>query len=468
MVLGAIGQGATIAITIRAIDKFSNTFRNADKGIGLLGKSMKIGAAAVATVGVAMVSVGVKAIKLAADFEQTTVAFTTMLGSGEKAKVFLEDLADFAKKTPFTLQGVEKSARQLLAVGFEAKDVLPVLKDVGNVAAGLGLGEPGLERLILNLGQVQSQGKLTGRELRDFAVAGIPMLEELSKELGVSTKMVQEMVSKGAISTDLVLKAFNNMSSEGGRFANLMEKQAKTVEGRFSNLKDTVTLLGRDMGATLLPVVSDLADVFLNDVLPSIKPLIPLIGDFLKTALEKIAPFLPRLVDGFMRFVEFTIRLFDAIGPLLGPLADLAFVLFDGLMDILEPLLPIVEVFAQLLGDNLRIALTILKPALRLMTVALTLLLKVLEPVVNALSKVFTLINKLSGGYIGRGLSKFNEFLNIDEPKPIQVNRLPTSSMFTGTSRGTINFNVEGNLIGLNENAMSRALADELNNKVSI
>lgn len=323
-IVGAIGQGAVVAVTIKAIDQFSSTFKKASTGIGKISTIAKVGAGAVAGLALAIGALGVSAVKSAADFEQTTVAFTTMLGSGEEAKRFLEELANFAKTTPFTLPGVERSARQLLAVGFEAKDVLPVLRDVGNVAAGLGLGEEGLQRLILNLGQVQSQGKLTGRELRDFAVAGVPLLEELSKELGKTTAEVQDLISKGEIETDVVLKAFNNMASAGGRFADLMEKQAETVQGKFSNLKDTFELMKRELGKELLPVVAELADVFLNDVLPAMKPLIPVLAGILK-AVARIAVALAPLIDLLAPVVELLLKLLEIAAKVAGGALGLLF-----------------------------------------------------------------------------------------------------------------------------------------------
>lgn len=371
--LGTIGTGATVAITIKAIDEFSKAFSSANSGLEKIGK---IGGAALVATATAVTGLGVAAVKLAGDFEQTTVAFTTMLGSEEQAKIFLEELAEFAKKTPFTLPGVEKSARQLLAVGFNAQDVVPVLTDVGNIAAGLGMGEDGLQRLILNLGQVQSQGKLTGRELRDFAVAGIPLLDELAKQLGVTTAQVSDMVSKGEIDTKIVLQSFNNMASEGGRFADLMKKQALTVQGKFSNLKDTVTLLGREMGTALLPVVGELADTFLTDVLPSLTPVIQAIGTFLQKALEKLAPFLPKIAEMFGEIVTVTLELFDALFPLLEPLFEIGEILFPIIMDAIKAIVPVIKTLSSVLGP----------------------LLEILSPVIELIGMLISGVAKISGG----------------------------------------------------------------------
>lgn len=194
----------------------------------------------------------------AARFEQTTIAFETMLGSADLAREKLAELTEFAAKTPFTLPGVEQSARQLLAVGFEAEELLPVLKTVGDVSAGIGRGEFGLRRLILNLGQVKTQGRLTGRELRDFNILSVPLIEELAAVMGVAESEIASLTSAGKVSSDIVVKAFERMSTGSGRFANLMQKQNKTVIGQLSNLKDVVTIIVREFGQELLPVTKKL------------------------------------------------------------------------------------------------------------------------------------------------------------------------------------------------------------------
>lgn len=193
---------------------------------------------------------GAAAIKTAADFEQTQIAFTSMLGSAEKAKTLLKDLTDFGAKTPFQLSEVEQGAKQLLAMGAATENIIPELRMLGDVSAGLGVP---MERLILNFGQVRLQGKLTGRELRDFAVAGVPLIDELADSLGVAKDEVANLVSEGKVGFEDVRVAFQNMTSEGGIFHNLMQDQSETTAGKFSNLKDETEKLARAIGLELLP-----------------------------------------------------------------------------------------------------------------------------------------------------------------------------------------------------------------------
>lgn len=179
------------------------------------------------------------------EFQQMEVAFETMLGNKAKADALMAEVVQLAATTPFELQEVAGGAKALLAFGVEAAEIIPTLRSLGDVSAGLSVP---IERLILNFGQIKTQAKLTGRELRDFNVAGVPIIAELAKNLNKSEEAIQEMVSAGNIGFEEVAEAFKTMSSEGGRFANMMEKQAKTITGLQSNLRDAIDQMFNSIG----------------------------------------------------------------------------------------------------------------------------------------------------------------------------------------------------------------------------
>lgn len=179
------------------------------------------------------------------EFQQLEVAFETMIGNKAKADALMADVVRMASTTPFELKEVASGAKSLLAFGVETENIIPTLKSLGDVSAGLSVP---IERLILNFGQIKTQAKLTGKELRDFNVAGVPIIAELAKNLGKSEQAIQDMVSAGNIGFQEVADAFKSMSSEGGRFANLMDKQAKTIIGLQSNLRDAIDQMFNSIG----------------------------------------------------------------------------------------------------------------------------------------------------------------------------------------------------------------------------
>ncbi|MEA3279478.1 MAG: tape measure protein, partial [Thermodesulfobacteriota bacterium] len=235
----------------------------ASKGMSRIGGSMaKLGnwvqknKIQFALLGAGIGFLGKKMLDAADKMEQWSISFETMIGNAGDAKRLMEEIKDFAKETPFELPDVVKGAKSLLAYGVALEDIIPSLKMMGDVSAGLGVP---MERLILNFGQVKAQAKLTGRELRDFAVAGVPMLATLAQNLNKTESEISDMVSKGKIGFKDVEQAFKSMSGEGGRFNNLMQKQMGTLTGVVSNLQDSIFQLAAEFGETMLPTAKDIA-----------------------------------------------------------------------------------------------------------------------------------------------------------------------------------------------------------------
>jgi len=203
-------------------------------------------------VGLPLLAAGGYAVKSAADMEQWRIAFETMLGSADKANKLLTDIKSFAAKTPFNVTELVEGAKRLLAYNIEAEKILPTLNALGNISAGVGKDK--LPQLILALGQVRAAGKLTGAELRQFTEAGVPLLELLAKQAGVSAADIKQAMEDGAApSFAEVEKAIFSASEEGGKFHNLMQKQSETTAGKFSNLQDKFQETARSIGEKLLP-----------------------------------------------------------------------------------------------------------------------------------------------------------------------------------------------------------------------
>lgn len=192
------------------------------------------------------------------NLEQAQVSFETMLWSADKAQKLLWDLSDFAKKTPFELTGVRENAKQLLWMWIDADKIIPTLKSLWDVSAWLNID---LSRVALNYWQIRTQWKLTWRELRDFASAWIPLLDELAKNFWVSTDEIQNMVSKGQIWFSDVEKAFQTMTSEWWRFEDLMDKQSHTFQWMLSNVQDSFGQIKETIWMAILPMLEKLLDV---------------------------------------------------------------------------------------------------------------------------------------------------------------------------------------------------------------
>lgn len=170
-------------------------------------------------------------------FQQLEISFTTMLGSEQKAGALMDELIQTAARTPFNMTDVTEGAKQLLAYGIQANEVNDTLVHLGDIASGLNIP---LSQLVYLYGTTISQGRMFTIDLRQFMGRGIPMAETLGQIMGKTVSQVQEAVTKGEVGADLVKEAIVKMSSEGSKFGGLMNKQAETLQGRWSNIEDTI------------------------------------------------------------------------------------------------------------------------------------------------------------------------------------------------------------------------------------
>jgi len=169
--------------------------------------------------------------------QQADIAFTTMLGSGEKAKAFLDKLQAFAAKTPFEFPDLLMASQRMLAMGFQSDKVLPTLTAIGDAVAGLGGSSAMVDRVTTALGQMQAKGKATGEEMIQLTEAGIPAWDFLAKKIGVSIPEAMKMVTAGAVSADVAIGALTEGMNT--KFGGMMEKQSATFGGLASTIKDT-------------------------------------------------------------------------------------------------------------------------------------------------------------------------------------------------------------------------------------
>lgn len=200
-------------------------------------------------------------IQTRGEFQQTEMAFDTMLGDTQKSQELVTQLINTAAKTPFDMQGITNGAKQLLAYGTSADEVNDTLVRLGDIAAGLSLP---LGDLVYLYGTTMTQGRMYTQDLRQFMGRGIPLAAELAKQFGVAESQVGKLVTDGKVGADQVKKAIESMTSEGGRFGGLMEKQAATFVGRISNIEDAVSQMFNEMGKSQEGVINEGIDLVSN------------------------------------------------------------------------------------------------------------------------------------------------------------------------------------------------------------
>ena len=196
-----------------------------------------------------------------AQFEQYETSFAVMLGDLDRAKAMIEDLQDFAARTPFEMEEIVPDAQLLLNYGVAAEDLIETMTRLGDLSQGQA---EKLDRISLAYGQMLAKGKVTNEELLQLTEAGAPVMQELADNLQVSTAELQDMVSGGVVGIGELNAAIESLTTGSGKFAGMMEAQSRTLAGQWASLKDeigqTARAIGEESFDTLKNSLSEVSD----------------------------------------------------------------------------------------------------------------------------------------------------------------------------------------------------------------
>ena len=191
--------------------------------------------------------------EVTAQFELQKVSLGAILQDQNKANQLFSEIKSFALKSPVSILDLTKYTKQLAAYKIGYDELFETTKKLTDVSVGLGVS---MDRVVLAYGQVRATGHLRASEIRQFTEMGVPIVEELAAKLTkmngelVTAADVMDMVSKRGISFEMVKEVFDDMTSAGGIFYNMQEKQGNTLYGMWAKLSDAASVMYSEIGNT--------------------------------------------------------------------------------------------------------------------------------------------------------------------------------------------------------------------------
>lgn len=244
---------------LNSINLFGAGVANAQRQTNGLGSSVgKIGGLVAGAFSVYAIAGFAKQIVTAGtSMEQTRVQFETFTGSAKKGNEVIAQLQKFSLATPFDDDQVLAAGKSLLAFGVGTDELQSKLTAIGNISSATGKN---FNELTTIYGKAKTAGTLYAEDINQLVEAGIPIIDEFAKQLGVPTSQVKKLASQGKISFDMLEKGFDSLGGASGKWGDLMEKQSKTLAGRWSSLVGFAQNLGATLGEAMLPFLGKLVD----------------------------------------------------------------------------------------------------------------------------------------------------------------------------------------------------------------
>lgn len=190
---------------------------------------------------------GSEIIKVRGEIESFEISFRTLLGNKEKADAMFASIKDFAIKTPLQLNDLAKGAQMLLGFGVSAEQIMPVLHQIGDISMG---NAERFNSLTLAFSQMSATGKLMGQDLLQMVNAGFNPLNVMAKTTGKTVAQLKDEMSKSAISSEMVAKAFADAAGAGGQFNGMLEQQSRGINGMKSNFEGAIQDMLNDWGTS--------------------------------------------------------------------------------------------------------------------------------------------------------------------------------------------------------------------------
>jgi tape measure domain-containing protein len=304
-----------------ATDGFIQEQQNKWKSLENIGSGfLQIGAGLTAGITAPLTGLGVAAVGAAEGINTAKVAFTTMLGSGEKADAMLKDLQSFAATTPFEFTDLVSAAQRMKTLGFSAEQIIPTLRTIGDTVAASGeMSKEKIDGITTALGQMQLKGKVSAEEMSQLSERGVDAWGALAKAAGVTVPEAMKLAEKGAFdASEAVPAILAGMAEKAG---GSMEAMSKTLTGQWSNFKDTIT-------QALIPIGQAL--------IPALQSLLPILTSVLDKVVEG-AKWFSDLPEPIKNSAIALAAMAAAAGPLIG-LLGAALMAFTSLQAALAPL----------------------------------------------------------------------------------------------------------------------------------
>ena len=213
-------------------------------------------------------------MKAAFDRQKIQASYNILAGGSAQGKALVNQLKTLQRDTMLGGE-VFDIAQTMMAFGVKG-DIAGRIAKMGNVT----MGDAGrMQSLGLALSQMTSAGKLQGQDRLQMINAGWNPINALAEMTGKSVATLNDAMSKGQISADMVWKALEYDTRKGGKFGGVLESIADTPAGQYMLMTGQWQEMMVSLGEQLMPIATTVMRFVNESVMPLVEAYLPYVRE---------------------------------------------------------------------------------------------------------------------------------------------------------------------------------------------
>lgn len=285
--------------------------------------------------------------KLGLQTQQTVAQFGAMANNMTSAAATYQAFNDVARNTNYDFDVVYNMGKQLLNLGFSAKNAADLIQQCANTAAGLGKDVSGAQQLVTTIARIQAAGKLTSKQLVELQMAGIN-LDDVFEPIGMSGEEAMQKLTDGTMDSQQAMDALTQYMN---KFDGAMDKSKQNITDAWGDVTGNLATACGEIGQSIADAFSQ--SEIVQDLIDFTQSLVDLVrgegcGAF--SDLGAVAQFILDLIADALQFTWSVIKLgIIWINELYAAFKEMCRKVYNYLSWLLDPLVEIFTVVGKII-----------------------------------------------------------------------------------------------------------------------
>ena len=190
------------------------------------------------------------ALSAADSFQTARNELGMLLGDMEAGAGLFNELQAFS--SPFDIATLTQATDALIGANVPLRDLQDNLTMFGDLARG---NAQRFASFTQAFSQAAARGRADIRILNAYLNEGVPILDALARNLGVTASEIVDMANKGKVSFADLSQALDDLAAYGGQFYGAMELASQSLAATQQELNESVKMLAASFGEMLMPAI---------------------------------------------------------------------------------------------------------------------------------------------------------------------------------------------------------------------